>query len=341
MIKVLTSSPLVTVQDLGRHGQRRLGIGTAGAMDRLALTVANLMLQNDPAAAAIEVTGSPLRISFQRDTAVALTGADAEASIDGVGIPPWWMTTVRAGSVLNMKAPCEGLRCYLGLGGGIDLPLVQGSRSTDVKSAFGGMCGRGLLEGDELALLPSHLDTCGSARPTNFGVRSPRFSMDLVSAGDEAGDLTPLRILPGPQYDCFKCEAKNLLWSDSWAVQPDSNRMGLRLSGAALEQQRPQELLSHGIIPGVVQVPSSGQPIIQAADGNTCGGYPIIGVVIGADLWRIGQVRPGRRVRFIRVDWRAARDALAEYDKYLQRMTGLIALAYAAGAPTETRALGV
>ncbi|QEL27364.1 biotin-dependent carboxyltransferase family protein (plasmid) [Bosea sp. F3-2] len=314
MIEILSCGALATVQDLGRFGHRRLGVGTAGAMDVLALQIGNLMLGNGPGDAAIEITASGMRVRLETDTAFALTGAEAVADLDGLAIPPWWAHAAKAGSELTIRSPKVGLRTYLALRGGIAVPEILGSRSTDLKSGFGGHEGRSLKAGDRLP--------CGLAEPLNlpyrgFGVKAPMQSLGPIGPEDEA---TVVRAIPAAQHESFTADARAAFWSAPWKLRPDSNRIGFRFEGPELVAGHRRELLSHGILPGVVQVPPGGQPIVQMRDGNTAGGYPKIAVVIEADLWRLAQIRLGGRVRFLEVDRDAGLAAEAEISGYLGRI---------------------
>lgn len=316
MIDVLACGPLVSIQDQGRPGFRRFGISSAGAMDGLALAVGNILVGNEPGAASIEITASGFRGRFLEDVAFALSGADGAASLNGRDLPPHWVVGARAGQELSIRVPKKGMRVYVTVAGGIDVPEVLGSRSTDVKSCFGGMQGRSLVAGDRLQLLPRS-DVTGLS-PVGFGVKPFSLSNDLIEPDDQ--DITLVRAIPAAQHESFSSTAQTTFWSTDWSLRPDSNRMGLRLAGPTLVPLEHIELLSHGILPGIVQVPPSGQPIIQVSDANTCGGYPKMAVVVGADLWRLGQVRLGAKIRFMKVTQESAFAALADQKTYLARV---------------------
>jgi biotin-dependent carboxylase-like uncharacterized protein len=302
MIEILTTGLLNTVQDLGRPGHLALGISHGGAMDRQALAIANLMLGNDPSAAGIEIALYPFRLKAHLDTSLAITGADCPTSVGDRRYPAWWAIPIRAGETLVLEAPRAGARSYVAFAGGLDLPPVMGSRATDVKGGFGGLAGRGLSRGDRLALNPA---AC-ALPPGGFGAALEQ----RRSFGGRAGAAVELRVLPAAEFDAFTREAHAAFTGSEWAITNDANRMGYRLSGETLALVSPLELLSHGIVPGTVQVPPSGQPIIQLADANTCGGYPKIATVIEADLWRLAQAPVGARLRFLPVAVEAATEAL-------------------------------
>ncbi|RNJ41527.1 allophanate hydrolase [Mesorhizobium erdmanii] len=298
MIEILTTGLPNTVQDLGRPGHLALGVSHGGAMDRQALAIANLMLGNDPSAAGIEVALHPFLLRTHVDTAVAITGADCAVSVGNRPCPPWWAMTIRAGETLVLEAPRVGARSYIAFAGGLDLPVVMGSRATDVKGGFGGLGGRGLSRGDRLAL------NTAECRLPMGGIGA------ALEARRGAASAIELRVLPAAEFDAFTPEAQAAFTGSEWSITNDANRMGYRLSGETLSLVSPMELLSHGIVPGTVQVPPSGQPIIQLADANTCGGYPKIATVIEADLWRLAQAPVGARLRFSAVSIEASTEAL-------------------------------
>jgi biotin-dependent carboxylase-like uncharacterized protein len=302
MIEILTTGLPNTVQDLGRPGHLALGVSHGGAMDRQALAIANLMLGNDPSAAGIEVALHPFRLRAHIDTAIAVTGADCAVSVGDQPCPPWWAMTIRAGESLVLEAPRVGARSYIAFAGGLDLPPVMGSRATDVKGNFGGLAGRGLSRGDRLAL---NLAQC---RLPAGGIGAAL--EERRGAADGFASAIELRVLPAAEFDAFTPEGQAAFTDSEWSITNDANRMGYRLSGAALSLVSSLELLSHGIVPGTVQVPPSGQPIIQLADANTCGGYPKIATVIEADLWRLAQAPVGARLRFLPVSIEASTGAL-------------------------------
>lgn len=302
MIEVIHTGLLSTVQDLGRWGYRHLGVGQGGALDPVALTVGNRLVGNEANAAGLEITvGSVVRLGFHVSTSVALTGADVSADLDGEPVWHGWRTPVREGQTLTLAAPRFGMRAYLAIAGGIDVPPVLGSRSTDLNAGFGGLAGRTLQDGDSLPL--------GRATPLTGrqGIKLPDW--DSI-----------VRAIPGPEYDSFKREAQQALWQAEWKVSAQSNRMGYRLLGPALTYANPRELLSHAVLPGTVQVPPNGQPIVLLADAQTTGGYPRIATVIEADLWKLAQVRLGATFTLVACTLAAARAARQALHCYLYRI---------------------
>jgi biotin-dependent carboxylase-like uncharacterized protein len=314
-IEIVETGLLNTVQDLGRPGLRMYGVGSAGAMDGFALAAANLMVGNPTSAAGIEVTTFPFRIRIDTGRRIAVTGADARLVVGDRVLPPWWSMRVEPGTEFRLEAPRHGMRGYLAVAGGIAVAEVLGSRSTDLKAGFGGPDGRMLQRGQNLPLGSLAADC--SAGWDSFGIAPPERRMPLTPPPDVGDGTTVVRVLAAAEHDELTDEARTTFWAAEWQLSTSSNRVGYRLMGPALRLHRPIELLSHGILPGVIQLPPSGQPMIQMSDANTCGGYPKIGLVIGADLWRLAQVRLGRRIRFVEVSLEQALAARDELDAAL------------------------
>jgi biotin-dependent carboxylase-like uncharacterized protein len=317
MIEISSETALVTVQDQGRTTARRYGVGSAGAMDRLSLAVGNLLVGNDITAAGLEIPIFPFSLTFHEPMAFAITGADADARLGGRSLPPYWTATAQPGDSLSLRLPSSGAHAYLAFQGGLDLPEVLGSRSTQLRGEFGGLEGRALRKGDRLGCMSPDREV----RPAELGVLPPSLALPLGEAG-----ATTVRVLPTAEYEAFSAEARDRFWGSGWKITPQSNRAGYRLAGPSLELTAPLELRSHGIVPGVIQVPPGGQPIIQLADAATAGGYPKLGTVIDADLWRIGQARLGSELRFVEVGYADAVAALEEVDRYLEAAKASAAL---------------
>lgn len=320
MIEILSQSAFASVQDLGRFSAVRWGVGTAGAMDRLALLCGNILLGNADEAAGIEAQVFPFEVRFEADHGFALTGADCAATLDGVPLLPWSSGRATAGQVLRLGLPqagrWRGARAYLTFAGGVDVPMVLGSRSTQLRGAIGGHEGRMLRQGDRLAAgAPAGSSVIAAVVP-------PGLALPL-----EADDLPAVRVLPAAEHDAFTEASLARFWAEPWKITPQSDRYGFRLAGPSLEPKAPLEVRSHGIVPGVIQVPHSGQPIVQMCDAQPSGGYPKVGTVIEADLWRLGQMPIGTRFRFLRVDWAealAAREALEAWLADVRRVASLL-----------------
>ncbi|MET3395158.1 biotin-dependent carboxylase-like uncharacterized protein [Variovorax sp. 1140] len=332
MIVIRKPGVLASVQDLGRHGHRQLGICPGGALDVLALTLANRLVGNADRAAGLELTMGGCELQFEADTRIAFTGDDFGATLDGVPLWPCWSVPVAAGQTLRLAganasgARKSGVRSWLAVAGGIDVPPVLGSRSTDLKAGFGGLQGRALRKGDRLPTGVSALDAAQRERRP-FGIRGP----DWGPAEDDGA--IALRVLPGPEFELFTLAAREQLWGERWRITPQSNRMGNRLEGAELKRKRSGDMLSSGVIPGTIQVPPSGQPIILMGDAQTTGGYPRIGVVIRADLWKLAQAPLNGRLRLVQVDQPQALAAWADQQRYLSQVAQGLA---AAGWPAAS-----
>jgi 5-oxoprolinase (ATP-hydrolysing) subunit C len=316
MIEVLTATALATVQDLGRTGALQWGVGTSGAMDRLALAAGNIMLGNAQNAAGIEVQVFPFRVRFETACAFVVTGADCAARLDDEPVLPWWVHTASAGQCLRLDVPQSGAwrasRAYVCVAGGIDVPEVLGSRSTQLRGAFGGHDGRALRQGDRLPVGIS----ASALGPSDFGIVPPAVSMPLTVDG-----LTAIRVLPASEYERFTAKSRETFWSSAWKITPHADRYGYRFAGPTLTPIAPMELRSHGIVPGVIQVPHGGQPIVQMRDAQPSGGYPKIATVIDADLWRLGQAPIGSQIQFVETTWSAAVAALDQVDGWLADIT--------------------
>ncbi|MCP2328101.1 biotin-dependent carboxylase-like uncharacterized protein [Hamadaea flava] len=274
MIQVLRPGLLSTIQDLGRTGLASLAVPRSGAADRTALRLANRLVGNPEGLAGIETTLLGVDLRFTEARWVAVTGALCPVRVDGRPSTMDRPVHIPAGGVLSLGAAAEGVRSYLAVAGGIAVEPVLGSRSTDTMSGLGPPR---LAAGD---LLP--LGTpLGVPAEVDWAPRSPAPATALV------------RLLPGPRDDWFELTALV-----EYAVDPASDRVGVRLRGPALARVRDGELPSEGMLPGAVQVPPDGQPVIMLADHPTTGGYPVVGVVHPDDLSLVAQARPGTAIRF-------------------------------------------
>lgn len=314
MIVIEKTTPLSSVQDLGRTGNLHYGVGTAGAMDPLALQLGNAMLGNPPNAAAIEIPLFPFQVRFMEDSCFAVTGHDGRVMLDDVMLPFWWSAKARKGQRLTLHASSRTTRAYLHLPGGIDVPQVLGSRSTQLRGEFGGFQGRGLHHGDRLHPAAPQQDS-----PVDFGIMPPWYALGVADT-----PVPLIRVLPAAEYGIFTEDSCQGFWLQAWQITPQSNRYGYRLSGDPLIAKAPLEMRSHGIVPGVIQIPHNGQPIIQMRDAQPSGGYPKFGTVIDADMWLLGQIPVGSPVRFIQVSYQQAREAEGQLQAYLQKVMAQI-----------------
>ncbi|MBP2166824.1 allophanate hydrolase [Erwinia toletana] len=322
MIEILSTLPFTSVQDLGREGQRSLGIVRGGAMDRVAMATANLLVGNEPTAAGLEIEMPPIRMRFHHPMRVAVTGAYGEIYLDGMRLAPWWSFPVLPGQQLDVVPGRSGMRCYIAFSGaGLDVPVVLGSRATHLRVGFGGMEGRVLKPGDRLRIRFPQADCHIKGQ---FGVvPAPRMLPAAIHNRAQAGE-TVLRVIPAAEFPLYTPDSQARFFSAGWKVTTASNRQGVRLEGEPMQIQQKTEMRSHGIATGVIQVPPSGQPMIQLADANSAGGYPKMGVVIEADLWRLAQARPGTVLKFKPATQADGQIAQAEIDKYLRDIHWLI-----------------
>jgi antagonist of KipI len=302
-IEVLSAGLLTTVQDLGRLGYGELGVSPGGAADTVALRLANRLLGNDAGAPALELTLSGPRLRFRGHSAIAVTGADLAATIEGRPLPMNTRVTVEDFAELRFGGGRRGARAYVAVAGGFDVPLVLGSAATDLRGGFGGCGGRALRAGDVLR--------SGAQRgaPQVF---------DRRAAAELAERRSTLRVLAGAHHDLFTPESMAALVGESFAVSDDSDRMGVRLRGAQLHLRRPRELVSEGVAPGAIQVPPNGDPIVLGVDHPATGGYPQIASVIAADLPSLAQLRPRDAVRFAWTTVPEARAALAAVERHFK-----------------------
>lgn len=322
MITVLKPGLQASVQDLGRPGLRHLGVGLSGAMDRLSLAVGNCIVGNPPDVAGLELTGPPARIRFESACAIALTGADCAAHLDQAPLGRGRRIAVHAGQTLDLAEARAGTHAYVCISGGIDVPSVLGSRSTDLQAGLGGLDGRPLRPGDTLKMLSPSAHSCATAvAPAKARAQS---EPDQGTAAPVAVLLPEMkgviRVMRGPEFDEFDVAARDALTQSLWTVTAQSNRMGYRLLGAALLRRTARQLNSHAVFPGVIQVPDGGAPIVLMADAQATGGYPRIATVIAADLWRLAQIRPGSTIGFELVTREQAHLAWQKQQQYLMRL---------------------
>jgi antagonist of KipI len=296
-VKVIEPGMLTTVQDLGRPGHASIGVPLGGAADPLALRAVNRLLGNDEGAAALECTLLGPTVSFDRDTVVAITGAVPTADTPKA----WVTTTVRAGEPLRMGSLTDGARAYLCIAGGIRVPRTLGSASTLLSAAFGGHQGRALKAGDQLQLGVA----TGRAPDT-------RIADALRREYTTRANPRTLRATDGPHQHLLDPAHIAAFWAATFTISNQSNRVGIRLDGAAIPAPNAAEMVSEGAFPGAIQLTPSGQPIVLCVDHPTTGGYPIIASVASVDLHLLGQLRPGDKVRFERTTLDHARRAFIQ-----------------------------
>ncbi len=302
MLKIIRAGLYTSVQDGGRIGFRQSGISYCGALDKPALQIGNLLVGNDPDDAALEITLGQCTFEFEQDGWFALTGAGCDAHLDGAAVWTGWRLPVKAGQQLTLNRPRRGMRSYLAIAGGFDVPSVMNSLSTDLKVGLGGHEGRLLKDGDRLAVRPG-----GRAFIEAQGVKQLLWD-------------NRVRVLPGPEYHEFDKASQDALWRLPWQLSPQSNRMGYRLQGQKLVRTTEREMLSHGLLPGVIQVPHNGQPIVLMNDAQTTGGYPRIACIIEADMYHLAQAPLGQPIHFVPCTLEEALDARRIQKQYIEQL---------------------
>ena len=301
-VRILDGGPLTTVQDLGRTGHLRYGIPPSGPVDRESFLLANRLVGNADTAAGLECTYMGPRFQVDRACAIAVTGAAAPVTVNGEPASRWTTILLRAGDTVRVGAPRAGVLSYIAFSGGLDVPVVLGSRSTYVRGRLGGLEGRALRQGDALNVLDGPLPVVRSLAPP-------------PSLGTEAETI--VRVVLGPQADRFTDEGIRTFLGSAYEMTQQSDRMGARLRGPRIAHTRGHDIVSDGIALGSIQVPGDGQPIVLLVDRQSTGGYTKIATVCSFDIGRIGQVKPGQTLRFRAVTVDEAHRLLRESDASL------------------------
>jgi len=302
-VRILDAGPLTTVQDLGRPGHLRYGIPPSGPVDRASFVLANRLVGNADTAAGLECTYMGPRFRVDGACAIAVTGAAAPVTLNGEPAPRWTTIVLRAGDEVRVGAPRTGVLSYLAFAGGLDVPLVLGSRSTYVRGRLGGLQGRALRPGDVLGVLEG-------PPPAARGLATP------PPVGGAAETL--VRVVLGPQADRFSAEGIRTLLGSAYEMTRESDRMGARLHGPRIAHARGHDIVSDGIALGSIQVPGDGQPIVLLVDRQSTGGYTKVATVCSFDIGRLGQVKPGQKVAFTAVSVAEAHRLLRESDASLE-----------------------
>lgn len=298
-IRITNVGPLCSVQDGGRYGYAEYGFSVSGAMDLFSHRIANILVGNDRDQAAIEMTLFGLSGEFTSDAVIAITGADVSPEINGVSIPSFQAVKVKKGDMLECSFAKNGCRAYLAVNSGFYLKKVMGSLSTNLKCKIGGYMGRALKSGDLLY----------------FNTVAPsvkRMSKRVAGLSLKIENPARLGVLLGPQDDYFTEKGIDTFFSAVYALTNESDRMGVKLDGAAVESKGGVDIISDGIPLGAVQIPASGKPIVMTADRQTVGGYAKIGTVISTDVSVLGQLRPGDSLSFYKTTPDRAKEAYME-----------------------------
>lgn len=310
-LKVIAAGLGPTIQDLGRPGAQHLGVPPSGALDPVALRLANALVGNPEGAAAIEIRlmGPTLEVTA-RSARVALVGTETPIDIIGekaAQAPANQSVRLEQGRRFRVGGISDSGVAYLAVEGGFDLPSIYDSLSTYTRARIGGFEGRGLSDGDVLPLVRDDIEERGEQRITDISWRA------------ETGSI---RVVLGPQDDYFTDDAKRDFFAETFKVSREADRMGMRLDGPALSHARGHDIISDGIVTGAIQVPGNGRPIVLLADHQTTGGYPKLGTVISSDVPRLGRLRPGDALRFEEVDLAAAEAARHALEEQLSKITG-------------------
>ena len=283
--QVLKGGFLTTVQDLGRYGYQSQGFGAGGVMDTMACRVANLLVGNPENEAVLEITLLGPELAFTAPTVIAITGGDFGPALNGEPVKMYTALPVKEGDVLAFGGVRSGTRGYIAFAGRLDIPVVMGSRSTNLKSGVGGFQGRKLAAGEVI---------CERIRRP----RLPNLAARTLPGPDYGRDDGRLRVVMGPQDALFTEEGIETFLGAAYRVTAESDRMGCRLEGPAIRPKGTSDILSDGIAPGSIQISSAGKPIVLLADRQTTGGYAKIATVISVDIPRLVQMATGREVRF-------------------------------------------
>lgn len=313
-IEIVKAGLLTTLQDGGRVGYAHLGVGRAGGFDLPSLRLANALVGNPAGACTLEVTLAGPSLRMHEAAWIAVTGAPTPVTINGVAARGWAPLPVPAGALVAIGTARIGCRSYLAVHGGFDVDPVLESRSTDLNAALGPIGGRALRAGDVLPTGCTLADLPPQRRTWSL---DPRTWFD-------AGPERTLRLIPGAHFESLSSQSQSSLFLRAFKITSESNRAGLRLAGEPLALEAPAELVSEGCVPGLLQLPPSGQPIIFGPEGPVSGGYPRIGQIAAIDLPRLAQSRPGDAVRFVRCTLDAAARALANRERSLERLTAAI-----------------
>lgn len=311
-IKILDAGLLTTVQDLGRYGFQRYGVSASGVMDEYSAKIANKLVGNKVGEAVLETTLKGVQIEFLQNTAVAITGGNCDVTLNGTKIELWQSYLVNRGDILKMGICRSGLRNYLAFAGGIDVPIIMNSKSTNLKAKVGGFNGRKLMTGDVLSVGVGSLEA-----PLTLNKHYiPTYSKDIK-----------VGVILGQQDDYFTEAGIKTFLNETYTVTQESDRMGIRLSsvsGATIEHKNGADIISDGITFGAIQVPGSGQPIVMMADRQTTGGYTKIGNVISSDLAKLAQATPGTKVKFVEYTLEQAVQAIKNNDIIINNQNSYI-----------------
>ncbi len=306
-VKFASGGFLTTVQDMGRTGYQESGMSVSGVMDQRSAALANILVGNEENEAVLEITLMGPMMEFTEDTVIAVTGGNLLPKQNGKDFPMYRAVPVRRGDVLSFAGMAGGSRAYVAFAGGLDIPLQMGSRSTNLKSKIGGLEGRKIAGGDEIGFRAPKTDL-------------PNLRRRSVEPEDFTASERVIRVVMGPQDDCFTEKGIETFLSAVYAYTNESDRMGCRLEGEVIEHKNGGDIITDGIAFGAIQVPSHGRPIIMMADHQTTGGYTKIAGVITVDLPLVAQARPGDKVHFKKVSVEEAQKLYVEQKNRFEKL---------------------
>lgn len=324
-LRVERPGMLTSLQDLGRYGYQKYGVVVSGAMDSVALRIANLLVGNKENEAGLEMTLMGGSFLVEEDLLIAVTGGDLAPVIEEESIPLWRPVWIKKGSLLRFRASRSGCRTYMAVAGGFDVQEVLGSKSTYLRGELGGLKGRALSAGDKL--------TCGGAAHRFQHLKS---SAGAISFAATAWHVNPepfinlketvIRVIRGGEFDYFTESSRDRFFKEDFRITPNSDRMGYRMEGTPLEMTDSFELLSEPVTNGTIQVPKDGTPIILLADRQTTGGYPKIAQVATVDLPLLAQKKPGEIVRFKEISLAEAEQLYLRQELQLEKLKAGLSL---------------
>lgn len=319
-----------TVQDMGRFGYMGSGFSPSGVMDRRAMRMGNILVDNDPNACVLEFALAGPSLRFTTDTFIALTGADFSAKMNGEPVALYRALQAHRGSTLTFGAPRRGVYGYIAFAGGsLNVEEVMGSKSTNLKCAIGGWHGRVLSANDYIPFMQKQTDFL------------PNQGSHIITGEEEfypaVGSDVVLRAVPGPQEELFSPQGIETFYSEAFQTTYKSDRMGYRLEGPAIETLHGSDIISDGIAFGAVQVPSHGRPIIMLSDRQTTGGYAKIATIASVDIPKLVQSPPGTSIRFERISVEEAQELYREQERHFNHLSKMVRLPSAGGvSPRRT-----
>lgn len=309
LFEVIKPGLATTVQDLGRVGFQQYGVVVSGAMDSFSLQIANILVGNERHEACLEVAILGPKLAILKDTVLAICGANLSPKLDGVKVPLWKTFRVNRGQILEFGKPKTGVYAYIAVAGGINVPLLMESKSTYTKAKMGGYKGRALEKGDIIR---------GHHHPTPLNLLSGR-GIIKEHIPNYLSQRT-IKVILGPDHHVFTSESIYTFFTEMYEVTNQSDRMGYRLTGPTLYHKESADIISDAILPGTIQVPAGGEPIVLLADRQTSGGYPRIATVISSDIHYVAQTLPGEKLCFEQVSVEMAQKLYIEQEKLIRTL---------------------